>query len=162
MKTQSVIQQSANVVKLVSLEVGDVFKIINDGYSSPEIKYCVVTALHNSGEKSFIEVIQYEKSYSSVDASVKILKGNDDLSIFPATIEEVEEYFESAIENIEKDIKDKEKKLEHKKRALTRAKEFVSGELSKKLSSAKFLEMTQQGYLEEKAEKERKLKELEE
>ncbi len=161
MKTQSIIQSSVNVIKLVNLKKGDVFKIIEvTSYNNNGITYNVVTNLYNDGEDSFIEVVQYTKSYSDINAEIKVFSGSDNISIFPCEIKEVEEYFGSAIKSIEQDINKKKKELQSEIEALARSKEFVSGELSKKIQSAEFKEITQEEYQKEKALKEAKLKEL--
>ena len=55
---KNLIQLNANVIKITNLKKGDVFKRIDDNYSTPEVKYGVVLDLMNTGEKSFIEVLE--------------------------------------------------------------------------------------------------------
>jgi len=139
MQTQQIIQSNVNILRITNLKKGDVFKMISDpSYGSPELHYAVVLDLFNSGEKTFIQILQYQASYSNVNASIKILKGTDDIAIFPASKEEVEKYFEDAIENLSKDILKKEEELEKTRTGLEKAKEFVSGELSKQLTVVEY------------------------
>lgn len=160
MKTQNIIQSSVNVIKLVNLKKGDIFKSIDvEGYSK-DITYNLVIELYNDGENSFIEVMQYTKSYNDVSATHKVYKGTDDISIFPATIEEVKEYFDYAITRIEESIIEDKEKLQKKIVACEKAQKFVKGELSKNIQMAEFKEQTQEEYQGEKALKEAKLKEL--
>lgn len=160
MKTQNIIQSSVNVIKLVNLKKGDIFKSIETGAYDKKITYNLVIELYNDGENSYIEVMQYTKSYDSVDANYKIFSGTDDISIFPATIEEVEEYFNSAIKVIDEQIIEDKENLHKKIIACEKAKEFVKGELSKKIQMAEFKEQTQEQYQTDKIIKENKLKEL--
>lgn len=160
MKTQNIIQSSANVVRLVNLKKGDVFKSVKSDNYSDGINYNIVTNLYNDGENTFIEVVQYEKSYSSVSAKMKVFNGANDISIFPAEVEEVEEYFANALKSIEEDIEKKKKELASQIQSFEKAKEFTSGELSKQIQSAEFKEQTTEEYQNEKALKEAKLKEL--
>ena len=163
MQTKNLIQTTANVIKITNLKKGDVVKMIADGgYSSPEIFYAVVLDLLNDGENTFIEMLQYKKNYSSVKAEIKLFKGTDDISLFPTTTDEVKEYFESAIKQTEDDIEFKKEELQKKIDGLEKAKEFASGELSKKLSEVEYSEMQQEKYDAIKAEKQERLKELSE
>jgi len=161
MKTQSIIQASANVIKLVNLTKGDVFKSVKSDNYNDGISYNIVTELYNDGENTFIEVVQYEKSYNEVNSKLKVFNGTDDISIFPAKIEEVEAYFEEALDGIAKSIEEDKKNLQSKIVSYEKAQEFVVGEMSKKIQSAEFSEQTQDEYNSQKALKEAKLKELE-
>ena len=160
MKTQNIIQASVNVIKLVNLKKGDIFKSVKSDNYSDGITYNVVIELYNDGENSFIEVVQYTKSYNSVDAHYKVFNGTDDISIFPAKIQEVEEYFETAIIKIGKNIEQDKEDLQKKIVAYEKAKKFVKGELSKNIQEAEFNEQTQKEYQKEKEFKKAKLKEL--
>ena len=160
MQTKNIIQSSVNVIRLINLKKGDVFKKISTESYSDGISYNVVVDLFNDGEITSIEVLEYKKSYSDIEAKTKIYSGTDDISIFPATIEEVSEYFDKAIKKIEEDIENKKIELQKEMICLEKAKGFVKGELSKKLTLAEFKEMPQLEYNEEKKVKEEKLKEL--
>ena len=161
METKNIIQASVNVVKLVNLKKGDIFKLVKaDAYNSG-ITYNVVVELYNDGENSFIEVLQYEKNYDEIRADHKVFAGTDDISIFPATIEEVAVYFKEALKSLEKSIEEDKENLEKKIVACEKGKEFVKGELSKKIQEAEFSEQTQEKYKSEKALKESKIEALE-
>lgn len=147
MITKNLIQAAANVVKITRLSKGDCVKLVEDQYSSPEIFYGVVIDLLNEGEKCFVQIMRYKKSYSAIDCDIKTYSGDKDVTLFPCTVEELEEHFSEAIKNIERDITTKEKELNDKKMGLLRAKEFVSQETGKKIQSSSFKEITQSEYL---------------
>jgi len=148
MQTKNLIQASTNVVKITRLEKGDVIKIVEDQYSSgPEIFFGVVIDLLNDGEKSFVQIMRYKKSYRAVDCDVKTYSGDKDCTLFPCTVEEVEEHLQDTIKSIRRDIESQERELDTKKLGLKRAEEFVSFETSKKLRATEFKEVTQQEYL---------------
>lgn len=162
METKSIIQSAANVVRLVNLKKGDIFKIVGDeGFSGDRTHYAVVVNVLNDGENTFIEVLEYEKSYNEVKAEFKIYKGTDNISIFPTKIEEVKGYFSNAIEGLKTEIEESKKELQNKIESLKKAEEFAEGELSKQLSEAEFKEQTQVDYEKEKAIKKAKKEELE-
>lgn len=147
MQTKSLIQAQTNILTITSLKKGDVFKIIEESsYDGTNIRYGIVTDLFNTGKKSFIETLVYKKSYSSVEAEVKIIDGDKNLMIFPATPEEIKDHLELTIISLEKDISSDKKALQKKIESCEKAKTFVSGEASKKLSATSFKEVSQSEY----------------
>jgi hypothetical protein len=147
MKTQNLIQASANVIKITELLVGDVVKIVDESYSNIEIKYGVVIDILNDGQKTFIQIAQYKKTYSdTIDCELKTYAGKNELNIFPTTPEEVKEYFQEALTRIGSDIEKKERELLERKEMLQKAKQFTDLETSKKLRATSFKEITQEQY----------------
>jgi hypothetical protein len=161
MKTQNLIQTVANVIKITSLKKGDVVKIIDSSSYNTEVSFAVVLDLMNDGENAFIEFLKYKKSYNSVDAEIKIYKGTEDLSLFPTNIEELKENFNNTIENLNNKIEEKKEELQKMIVGRDKAKEFISGELSKTLSEVEFSEIEQSKFIQLQKEKEEKIKELE-
>lgn len=151
MKTANLIQAEANVVRITSLHEGDVVKILEKDYADKyKTIFGVVTALYNSGEKSYVELTTYEKSYSEVKGDIKIYAGDVDLNIFPATVEEVQNHLKEALQDIERSLERKKRDLQKEVDAFERAKLFVSGETSKQLRNASFKEITQAEYNQQK------------
>jgi hypothetical protein len=144
MQTKNIIQSQANVIKITSLKKGDTLKLIKKEYSdSYSTYYGVVLDLLNSGTKSFIQILEYEKSYGEVKTKIKTYSGEDDLTVFPATPDEVKDYMSGTVEYLEDEIEKTKKQLQEKIESLEKAKEFMSGELSKKLSTPEYSEITQ-------------------
>lgn len=162
MKTQNVIQTVANVIKITSLKKGDVVKMIESTYSTPESYYAVVLDMLNDGEKTYLELLKYKKSYNSVNAEIKLYEGTTDISLFPTSIEELKEHFGDCIKSIEREIIDDKEKLQKKIESLEKAKEFTSGELSKTLSEVEYSEIEQSKFIQLQREKQEKLKALSE
>lgn len=149
METKTLIQQSANVLRITELQKGNVVKLIKKEYSSLEAYFGVVIDLLNSGKETYIHLLLFKKSYGKIEGSIEIHNGSEDLSLFPATIEEVKEELGNALEGIARDIEEERKKLHDKIESYERAKEFVEGETSKQLTEASFEELTIQEYKEE-------------
>jgi hypothetical protein len=146
MQTKHLIQATANVVKITSLAKGDVVKIVEDSSYDTNIYFGVVIDLLNSGDKSFIQIMRYKKSYRAIDCDIKTYSGEKDMSLFPATVDEVKEHLGDVIKDIRKDIETKEKEISDKRLALQGAEEFVSQETSKQLRSSSFKEVSQAEY----------------
>lgn len=151
MLTKQLIQASANVIRITKLVKGDVVKLFKDSNYGDKIKYAVVLDIVNDGEKTFVQFLVYNKSYSEVKGEILVLSGDDkDYSIFPTSKEELDIDFEQVIESIKRSISDDENKLLDKKEMLRRTEEFLSGEMARKLTTPEFNEMTQAEFNERK------------
>ena len=146
MEVRTIIQSQANVLRVTSLKIGNVVKIVETKYSEPEIRYAIVLDLLNSGKETFVQFLIYTKSYNSVTAEMKTYSGSKDLSLFPATVDEVSCYFKDTVKQLESDIAKSKKDLQEKIESVEKVKQFADGELSKKLSEASFEELTQAEY----------------
>lgn len=161
MQTKSLIQANANVIKIVNLKKGDVYKRIEERYSNDyEVRYGVVQNIYNDGENTHIETLEYNKSFSDISVNLRVFSGKQDLSIYPVSIEEISEHFESMILKMEKGIVESEEELAKKKKALSDGRKFVSGEMAKELSVIEYKELSQGEYNEEKKQKEEAIKAL--
>jgi len=149
MQTRTLIQSSTNILRITELHKGNVIKLIDETYNSNEAYFGVVTDLLNSGKKTFIQLLLFKRDYNNVTGQVKIYNGNDDISLFPATIEEVKDDMASALKGLSDTIEKEKKELERKIEAYKSAESFVTGETSKKLTEASFEEVTTEEFKEE-------------
>lgn len=143
MQTKSLIQSAANILKITNIKKGDVLKMIETAYSGTQTFYGVVIDLLNTGDKCFIQILRYEKSYGEIKAEIKTFEGDKDIAIFPAEISEVKEYLQDALKRMASKIEDQKKALHELIEATNKAEEFVSGALSQKLTVASFEEISQ-------------------
>ena len=146
MQTKSLIQSSANVIRVINLKAGDIYKRYSDSSYDTSCFYGIVKRINNNGEKTFIESIEYKKSYNSISADFKVWGGDKEVDIFPTTLDEIQEEFGNVITMLEKEIEDKKKEIENKKKCIAETQLLLSGELSDKLQTAEFKEMTQGAY----------------
>ena len=154
MQTKTLIQSSANILRITELQKGNVVKVIDSSYSDKKINFGVVTDLLNEGEKTFIQILLFEQSYSDVKGKIKIYEGTDNIPLFPATVEEVKEHMVDALTGMKKSIENDREALLKKEQVYKTAEEFVSGQTSKKLTEASFEEITTDKYTQEKKEAE--------
>ena len=139
MQVRNLIQSMAQVLTITSLNKGDMVKMIEEsGYSNPEVRFAIVTDIMNSGEKTFVEMLVYRKSYNSVDAEVKLYSGEKELHLFPTTVEEAQDFMEDTVKYLEKDLKEQRQNVQKKEEAVAKLKDFISGELTKKIQPATF------------------------
>lgn len=148
MQTQQIIQASANVIRITSIQKGNIYKRFESDYTW----YGVVKGVHNDGENSIIEATEYRDGWSGIDVKDKVIKGKDDYVIFPATLEEFQVEFSKAIEKLEYKVRDAKNTIEESEKQIAFTKKLVSGELQKELSTPSFKEMSQVEYNQKLAE----------
>lgn len=160
MQTKTLIQTQANILKITSLKKGDVVKIIEDSsYGSPTVYYCIVIDLMNVGSESYIQVLRYKHEYSSLSCELKLYKGTENLHLFPAKVTDLKDYFSNTVLAMRQKIEEKEKSLREEKVAFDKLKDFVSGNLSRKLTEVRYDIITQYDYNESLKHLENKEKE---
>ena len=93
MQTQQIIQASANVIRITKLVKGNIYKRFEDG--SDRTYYGIVTDVLNDGINSIITATEYRKSWRDIEVEMKVIKGNKDVVLFPATIDELQMEFDS-------------------------------------------------------------------
>lgn len=146
MQTKNLIQTSANVIRITNLKIGDLYKRYSDSAYDNSIYYGIVKAINNNGENTFLEAVEYNKSYSSITADFKVFSGDKDLSIFPATLDEIKDEFSKIVDKLEDEIKNKQLEIENKKKCIAETQLLITGELTDKLQSADFKTLTQSEY----------------
>jgi len=160
MKTENIISQDVKIIRIVNLKKWDLIKMMVKAYSGYETQYALVLDVYMNWDNTFVEVIKYTNSYSEFKCEYKVYTNWDDLNIFPATIDEVEWYFNNTVQKIEETIEWKEQEIIKLKSWLDKAKQFISWELQKEIREAEFMVYTQDSYKEEqkRIEKEELLK----
>lgn len=63
MQTKNIVQASANVIRIVNLQKGDIYKRFDDSSYTRDVKYGIVRNVYNNGENTYIEAVEYKKSY---------------------------------------------------------------------------------------------------
>ena len=129
------VQTTAEVVRVVSLKPGDVYKRLADAYGDPKMHYGVVTAVLNNGSKTAITAVEYEAGYGSMTATAKTFTDKSDVAIFPATPEEVSVHVRDLLDSAERGVEMAERALHDKREALTQARAVVEMFEAKTLTS---------------------------
>lgn len=108
MDTKTLVQATANVVRIINLKVGDVYKRVHKPYAGAksELRFGVVTSIMHNGESAAITSIEVEVSYSAVTMHQKLFDTDTEVDIFEADPSEVREHFAKAEEAARKRIKD--------------------------------------------------------
>lgn len=151
MQVKQAIQASANVIRVTSVSVGDVYKRFDDGYDD-RVYYGVVQAVHNDGETAIIEALEYSYRYSSLDINLKVLRGDKDYKLFPSSPEELNVELDDVISRKNKDIEEKTEEISTLAKEIEEIAKLMSGEKLKDLKAMSYKELTQSQYEAKKLE----------
>jgi len=149
MQTKNIVQTSANVIRITSIAAGNVYKRFDDSYSK-DIFIGVVKAVHNDGERTFIESTEYKTSYSGVDVSQKIISDKEDVCLFPSSPEELNTVLLEGKKSVERKIRDAEAEITKNQKLLSEITGLVDGSKLAELSASSYSEQTQAQYVERK------------
>lgn len=97
MRTATLVQATADIVTVINLRAGDVYKRLEEnksGYGEPyTLHFGVVSDVMHNGEDAVITALEFAVSYAGVDPKLKTFGTNADLKLFAAQPEEVREHF---------------------------------------------------------------------
>jgi len=150
MQTKQAIQTSANVIKITNISVGDVYKRFDESYDD-RVYYGLVKNVHNDGEKTIIEAVEYQYAYSSVEVNYRVLRGEQDYILFPSTPEELNLELEKAKKESENKITEAKETIETQTKLLKEIEGLISGKTQKDLKAMDYKELTQKDYEAKKA-----------
>ena len=145
MQTKQIIQSSANVIRITNISKGNTYKRFEDNDC---VYYGIVTDVLNDGVNTIITATEYRKSWSSMEVAQKVMKGEKDYVLFPATIEEIESEFQSVVSSKEREIEDSKKKIAEDEKTIELTRKLISGEMQKELSAPQYKELTQEEFNE--------------
>lgn len=115
------VNASADIVRVVSLKQGDVYKRLDEGYGAPSMTYGVVTSVLNNGERTAITALEYVADYSGVTAKAKVLTDKTEVAIFPATPDEIAAHVSDLLAAAKRGVQAAESTLHEKREALKQA-----------------------------------------
>jgi len=150
METKQAIQTSANVIRITSVSAGDVYKRFDESYSD-RVYFGLVKAVHNDGVKTFIEATEYQVYYSSLNVDFKVLTGDKDYALFPATPEELNLELAKARSSQLKEIENAEEKIAKSQKLVAEIDSLMSGQRQQSLKAMSYKELSQDQYNERMA-----------
>lgn len=142
MQTQQAIRANAAVIRVTNIGVGDVYKRFDASYDD-KLYIGIVKGVHNDGNNAIIEALEYCKQYGNVDVAVKILRGDKDYLLFPATPEDFERQLGDVIPKKRREIEKNllaNTKLEQE---ITEIERILSGEATRDLQAMSYTELSQ-------------------
>lgn len=124
MKIDSIVQPTANIVRIVNLEKGDVYKrVITSTYSDAKLVIGVVREVLISEEMTTVVGTEYDQQYGSIKVEDKIMVGDSDVMIYPATPDELRDALDGFHDYLEREVDKAQSDLEAKQDKLKRFSE---------------------------------------
>lgn len=151
MQVKQAIQASANVIRVTNISAGDVYKRFDDSYDDT-VYYGVVQSVHNDGETAIIEALEYSYKYSSLNIDIKVLRGDKEYKLFPATPEELNTELDDVIDKKTRDISNKTEEIAKLSKEIEEITKLMSGEKLRELKAMSYKELTQKQYEAKKLE----------
>lgn len=136
MRTATLVQASADVVTVVSLKTGDVYKRLEKNTYGEQyvMKFGVVQDVMHNGEDAVITAMEFTASYSGVEPAFKTFGTDSDLKLFAAQPEEIRHHFDEITEASRKAVLQAEDELTKKRELAGRVHELIqrvsNGELT--------------------------------
>ncbi len=151
MNVKQAIQASANVIRVTNIAPGDVYKRFDDSYDE-RVYYGVVQNVHNDGETAIIEAIEYNYKYSSLSVDLKVLRGDKEYRLFPATPEDLNLELDGVVERKKRDIQTKEDEIKKLTKEIDEVEKLLTGKTQKNLKSMSYKELSQAEFEKKKLE----------
>jgi hypothetical protein len=126
MNVRNLVQTTATIIKITELKKGNIVKLIEEKYSEPVINFAVVTDILSNGDKTYVELVTYRKDYGEVKLEYKLLSADKDVTLFPATKDDLLGHFETIKMEIQKEIQSEEDKLAKKKASFERLDQILA------------------------------------
>lgn len=131
MNVKTLINPSVKAIRVVDLQKGTVYKrIVKDYSDSYKVKYGVVLDIMN-GDKTFIDVVEVEKTYGSPKFDFTVLGEKSDLNLYPTTKEELENHFEGVEDSIRKSIQEAKEKVAKEEEGLKMFQDLAKNRFAK-------------------------------
>jgi hypothetical protein len=113
MRTTTLVQASADVVTIVNLRAGDVYKRLEESTYGEKytLHFGVVQDVMHNGEDAVITAIEFPTQWNGVEAKIKLFGSDADLKVFEATPAEVTSHFAEVREGSLRAVKTKADEL---------------------------------------------------
>jgi hypothetical protein len=147
MEIKQAIQSSANVIRVTSVSPGDVYKRFDEAYAD-RVYFGIIKNVHNDGDNTIIESIEYRYSYGSMDVEYKVLRGTNNYILFPASPEELDMELSGCISRKKREIEEYEEKINKDKKIIIEIEDLISGKTQKNLKTMSYVELSQKSYEE--------------
>lgn len=119
MQTKTLVDPSVEIVRVVSLRPGDVYKrLIVEAYGTDRLAFGVVQDVVSNGEQVAVTAIEAEVQYGAADPKIRVFKADDDLHLFPATADEVTLHFAEVRKIAERKVEEAQKAVTEKEAVL--------------------------------------------
>lgn len=119
MEAKTLIQGSAQLLTIVNLKKGDIYKRYVKEYSEAKLYFGVVLDVMFNGQDAAIHALEFDSSYSSATISRKVFGNDTELAIFPADPSEFQIALSEIQEVADRSVQTKERELDKARQDLS-------------------------------------------
>jgi hypothetical protein len=142
MNVHQAIQASANIVRITNIAPGDVYKRFDDSSGYDDRVYLgIVQAVHNDGNQTIIQALEYCYKYSTLSVELKVLRGDKDYALFPASPEDLNRELDGVIDRKSREIESKTDEIAKLTKEIAEVEKLLSGEAQKELKAMSYTEV---------------------
>jgi hypothetical protein len=96
MEARTLVQASAQIVTVLGLREGEVYKRLEpkSTYKEAKLYFGKITSVMNNGQESAIVALEYEAGFRAVTVTRKVYSGDSEIQLFPASVEEFQSHIE--------------------------------------------------------------------
>ena len=118
MEAKTLIQGSAQLLTIVNLKRGDVYKRYVKEFSEARLYFGVVLDVMFNGQDAAIHALEFDSNYSSATISRKVFGNDSELAIFPADPSEFQIALSEIREVADRAVQSKERELDKSRQDL--------------------------------------------
>ena len=112
MQIANIARVEGKIIRVVGLAEGDVYKRLKTEYNDAvKLKYGVVTGIVTDGAQMVVTALEFEPSWRSVGIENVTFKGDTEVAILPATLEEYTVEYQKLLEGATKGAEEAKIKL---------------------------------------------------
>lgn len=144
MQVNTLIKPSAQIIRIAEVSKGDVYKRMHTpSYGTQGIVYGVVMDVLHNGEEAILTGLEFSpvEYGNDIAPTVRTFKGDTEVSLFPATVEEYRHALTEAIKVQQRSVDIVEKDWQAKHRVLKTMQTQLTSELTPPLLSTVQLEV---------------------
>lgn len=135
MQVESLIQGSANIIRVTTLVKGNVYKRYDKpSYGEGKMVYGIVTEIMHNGDLAIVQTTEFKPSYHGLDIELKTFAGGDDITIYPATQAELKVYLEDAAGVARRKVDEAQKALTEAREKQVQVQQILDGTFAQELT----------------------------
>jgi hypothetical protein len=137
MNTATLVQATADIITVVSLKTGDVYKrLVENTYGEKyTVQIGVVRDVMHNGEDAVITALEFTQTYGTAEAKLQTFGTGTDLRLFAADPEEVRAHFADVIEKAQRNLRTAEEDVARKRELLATIERVTSEASARELTA---------------------------
>lgn len=134
---QTLVSTTANIVRIVSLKPGDVYKRLEESsYGGATMQIGIVSEVLNNGDRCAVTAIEYKGSYGGVEVETRVFTDKANVTLFPATPDEVHAHLDDLTKAAERKAEKAEAELRSAREVVVRVREITRNAENATLTAA--------------------------